>query len=72
MNVSIPAGSDGEVQIPVPIEFSSETVTEGGRVVWENGRFVPGDSGVSDAKRDGQTLQFDLASGKYAFQLNGQ
>ncbi|HEV2325800.1 MAG TPA: family 78 glycoside hydrolase catalytic domain [Terracidiphilus sp.] len=72
LNASIPVGSDGQVQIAFPSDFTSERVTESGRVIWENGHFVPGDSGVSGAKQQGNSLLFDVASGNYAFQLNGQ
>lgn len=72
LNVSIPVGSDGQVQIPLSSEFTGETVNESGRVVWENGDFVPGDAGVSRAKQENKMLVFDVASGNYAFQLKGQ
>ncbi|HEX5434658.1 MAG TPA: family 78 glycoside hydrolase catalytic domain, partial [Candidatus Angelobacter sp.] len=72
LNVTIPAGSDGQIRIPVSIRFTSETVTESGRVVWQDGHFVPGDSGVSGARRAGNSLVFNVASGKYGFQLNGE
>lgn len=71
LKVSIPAGSDAQVRVPVPAELASETVTESGHVVWENGHFVPGDPGVSTATRDAGGLLFDVAAGSYSFQLNG-
>lgn len=72
LNVSIPAGSDGQVRIPVSSKFTSETVTESGHMVWDNGHFVPGDAGVSRAEQEDQALVFDVASGDYAFQVKGQ
>jgi len=72
LNVSIPVGSDAQIAIPVPSELTKEVVTESGRTVWKNGNFVPGDMGLSGAKRDSERLLFDVTSGNYSFQLQGQ
>jgi alpha-L-rhamnosidase len=75
LKVSIPAGADGQVVVPIPQEFTNYTVTEDGHVVWEKGHFVCGDAGISGAREDvrGRVrgLIFDVSSGSYDFKLGG-
>lgn len=76
LKVSIPPGSDGQVVVPVPQEFTEYTITENGHVVWEKGNFVSGDAGVSSAEGRGllrtSGVVFKVASGTYDFKLAGE
>ena len=74
LDVTIPAGTSGTVEIPVP-DSNACTVDEGGKEVWSKGKFVKGVVGVNAAtSRDyigtgGETLVFDVSSGSFSFRL---
>jgi hypothetical protein len=40
--------------------------------VWKNGKYVPGDAGLSGAALEDDGITFDLGSGEYNFKLRGQ
>jgi hypothetical protein len=58
--------------VPRPQELTRITVEENGHVVWENGKYVPGDAGVSGAALEDSGITFDVGSGEYSFRLRGQ
>jgi|EP01043_Picozoa_sp_COSAG02_P016870 alpha-L-rhamnosidase len=65
--VTIPAGATATVTIPCD-ETSQTTITESGKTVWTNGKFVDGVTGVGESKEqvlDGVT--FEVESGSYSF-----
>lgn len=72
LKVSIPVGAEGKVAVPIPQEFTDYTISEGGRVVWEHGRFVSGDAGISGAREEEREVVFQVSSGSYGFKLTGQ
>jgi len=72
MKVTVPVGADAKVMVPQPQELTGITVEENGHVVWENGKYVPGDAGVSAAVLDDNGVTFDVGSGEYSFRLRGQ
>jgi alpha-L-rhamnosidase len=73
LEVDVPAGSDAVVVVPKPQEMTNVTVREADRVVWENGKYVPGDAGIrkASAEADGR-VTFEVSSGHYTFRLTGE
>jgi hypothetical protein len=46
-------------------------VTEGGKALWENGKFVTGVAGVGDAVDKDGAVRIKAGSGRYVFVLEG-
>jgi alpha-L-rhamnosidase len=72
LNVAIPDGSDAAVMMPQEEEWTRVTVREGNHVVWENGRYVPGDAGIRGATLTRHGIRFEIGSGEYAFIAQGE
>jgi alpha-L-rhamnosidase len=72
VQVTVPANADAEVLIPEDLQAAESKLLEGGRAIWENGRYVSGDEGVLDVRKDGHTFRVRVGSGSYAFQLRGK
>ena len=72
MEVTIPANSDAKIVVPEEQEMTTVTVREGGRVVWGNGKFVPGVPGITAATATSQAVEFSVGSGHYHFLLTGE
>jgi|YelNatPaOPRAMG01_1025707.scaffolds.fasta_scaffold28005_2 alpha-L-rhamnosidase len=72
MDVTVPANSDAKIVVPQDEEMTSVTVHEGDRVVWENGKFVPGDPGITAAEVTPHGIEFSVGSGYYHFLLTGE
>jgi alpha-L-rhamnosidase len=72
MEVVIPSNSDAKIVVPSEEEMTAVTVREGGHVVWENGKFVPGDPGITAATARGHAIEFSAGSGYYHFLLTGE
>jgi hypothetical protein len=70
LRVVIPANSDASVSIPL-LDFKNINVMENGKKVWENGAFVTGNPGITDARIDETCLTFSVGSGTYEFKLSG-
>lgn len=66
--VLIPANSTATVALPI-FDFEDATVWEGGSKIWENGRHVPGVSGVREVKKLPGRIIVSLGSGEYNFQM---
>ena len=74
VEVAVPVGAVAKVVIPKTEEMTEITVQEADRVVWEKGRYVAGDPGVSGASQEkghGDFI-FDVGSGHYSFKLVGR
>jgi hypothetical protein len=73
VNVSVPAGSTGEIHVPISTPHSSSpsaagTIYESGVVVWHDGVFLIGRAaGVRKAEVRGQFVVFETLSGEYRF-----
>ena len=67
----VPVGSAAEVVIP-KFNLRNVRVTEGGKAVWENGKFVPGVAGVEGAADKDGAVRIKIGSGRYAFTLEGE
>jgi alpha-L-rhamnosidase len=72
LHVRIPPGAEARVLVPRPQELTGVTVEENGHVVWENGKYAPGDPGITNAAAEDNFIAFDAGSGEYTFQLRGQ
>jgi alpha-L-rhamnosidase len=71
MDVVIPANSDAKVVVPEEEEMTQVTVREGDHVIWADGKFVPGDPGVTAGTDRPQAVEFTVGSGQYQFKLTG-
>jgi alpha-L-rhamnosidase len=71
MEVTIPTNSDAKIVVPEEDSMTTVTVREGNHVVWENGKFVPGDPGITAASAASHAITFDVGSGHYQFHLTG-
>jgi alpha-L-rhamnosidase len=73
LEVTIPVNSDAKIVIPRENDMTEVTVTEGERVVFEKGQYVPGDAGLTGAtaEKNGDII-FTAGSGSYSFKLTGQ
>ena len=72
MEVVIPANSDAKIVVPEEEEMTTVTVREGDYVVWENGKFVSGDPGITGATARPHAIEFSAGSGYYHFLLTGE
>ncbi len=73
VNVTVPAGSTGEIHVPIRTPYNSpsaRTIYESGVPVWHNGVFLSGRvAGVRKAEvlAEGKFVVFETLSGKYRF-----
>jgi alpha-L-rhamnosidase len=71
IDVTVPVSSDAQVVVPAEAQMTDVVIREGGRVVWEDGRYVSGDPGVKGATQQGRIFTFEVGSGNYSFRLTG-
>lgn len=73
LDVTIPVNSDAKIVIPKDEYMTEVTISEGGRIVFEKGRYVPGAAGLTGAtaEKNGDVV-FDVGSGSYSFKLAGK
>lgn len=69
--VDIPANSMAEIAVP-KLENESVTITESGQTVLENGQFAGGQSGFVSGSDAGDYIVFEVGSGAYEFEMNGE
>ena len=67
LDVTIPANSLAKVSVP-KVGPGGATVTEGGGIVWENGRLVRGVAGISGGSESDEYVTFEVGSGSYSFE----
>ena len=77
LNATVPLGSTATVRVPLVRAAGQQgatvTITEGGKTVWQGGKYVAGTDGISGAKLDvgpgleGEGVVFTVASGSYTF-----
>ena len=70
LKVTIPVNSDAEVSVP-KIGLKNVTVTESGKTIYKNGRFIKGVSGIIAATETEDFVTFEIGSGSYSFNLQG-
>lgn len=69
-SVGIPVGVLAEVHVST-FQWSVQSVTiqESGRTVWSNGKFQPGQAGITKGTAGKGEVIFDVGSGVYEFQV---
>jgi len=72
MTADIPVSSQANIVVPI---FSSSpsavTIVESGKIVWQNGRYQPGQvAGIVSASAGVNTVTFRVGSGEYRFALD--
>ena len=70
LDVVLPANSEAEVSVP-NIGLKNPTIIEGGKIVWRDGSYVRGVSGITAGRQDADYVTFDVGSGRYRFRLQG-
>jgi len=69
---TIPSQSTANITIPL-LDYSAFTILEAGQPVWQNGKFVPGVPGVTNAYARPEHIIFTVKNGDYNFQIiNGK
>jgi alpha-L-rhamnosidase len=66
----VPVGSSAEIVIP-EFNLRNVKVTEGGKAVWENGKYAAGSAGVEGAVEKDGLIRIKVGSGRYVFLLEG-
>ncbi len=72
VEVTVPVNAEAKVVVPKDVEMTEITIQEGGRTVWEKGRYVAGVPGVTGATGDRDGVTFNVGSGHYSFKLTGE
>jgi len=67
--VTVPVNSDGNVYVP-KAGRANVTVSEGQVNVWNNGRFIPGTSGIFSGIDTGDFIKFTAGSGSFVFSVS--
>jgi alpha-L-rhamnosidase len=70
MEVTIPVNADAEIRIPENPKITETVIREGDKVIWQKGKFVAGDEGVTAAREDAGNIVVNVGSGHYVFQLS--
>jgi alpha-L-rhamnosidase len=68
--VTIPGGSEAEIVIP-KFNLRSVRVTEGGKTLWQDGKYITGVPGVMGAVDKDGALRIKTGGGRYVFLLEG-
>lgn len=68
LSVAVPVNSTASVYIP-KLGLENPTVTEMGKALWRNGKFVSRVSGVISAEDRGDWMVLEIGSGEYYFKL---
>jgi alpha-L-rhamnosidase len=71
LEVTIPVNSVAKVSVP-KLGLQDVAVTESGKTVWKNGKFIKGVSGIIAGSETDDYVTFDIGSGSYTFRLWGQ
>ncbi len=66
LDVTIPANTTASVSIPL-VGSKNTTITEGNEVVWKDGNFVKGVTGITGGKQEAGYITFSSGSGEYRF-----
>lgn len=70
LDVTLPVNSDGVIVIPEEEQMRDDVVIrEGDNVIWKEGKYVPGPSGVSGARKVPEGIEVKVGSGHYSFRL---
>jgi len=67
--LNIPANARADVHLP-KLGMGSVRISEGGRLIWSEGRFHGGTHGIREGTEDETYVVFEIGSGTYSFQLS--
>ena len=70
MKVTIPPNTTARVSVP-KLGLRGIDVTESGKTVWKNGKFVMAVAGITGGAEGADCVTFDVGSGSYRFKLTG-
>ena len=71
LEVTLPPGTTGVVSVPVG-NSDRAVIIESGKVIWENGSYRSGNTGLSSAAPEEGYVRFDVTSGSYEFEVRAQ
>ena len=71
LQVSVPVNCSAQVALPAA-GLAQPVIREGARVVWQDGAFRNGTSGITAAHAAGDYVTFEVGSGEYQFQVAAQ
>jgi alpha-L-rhamnosidase len=66
LEVTLPVNSKGKVHIPL-LGLKNPVVREGREVIFKDGSYIQGVSGITAGKQDEEFITFDVGSGTYSF-----
>jgi alpha-L-rhamnosidase len=66
LEVTLPVNSEGKVSLPVT-GIKNPVIKESGRVLYQAESYLPGASGITSGKREGEYISFNVGSGTYSF-----
>jgi alpha-L-rhamnosidase len=69
LEVGIPVGSQADVRIP-ELGLEPATLSESGRAIWKDGKYLSGPAGVTGVRESGGTVTVEIGSGNYVFRLS--
>jgi alpha-L-rhamnosidase len=67
---TVPANTTATIAVPLT-KLTNATISEGGTVIWSNGTFINGVTGISYDGADATSARFVVGSGSYAFSVTG-
>jgi len=70
LDVTIPVNSEAKVSVP-NIGLKNVTVEEGGKVIWKDGSYISGVTGITDGNESADYVAFGVGSGSYSLKLSG-
>ena len=68
LTVTIPGNSTAQVHVP-KVGWSNVAVSENGKLVWENRKFLPGVAGIISGFENQDRVVFAVGSGSYQFKI---
>jgi len=71
LDITIPVNSDSMVSIP-KLGLKNVKITESSRSIYEAGRFIRKNPGITDSSESNGYVTFEVGSGSYSFRLTGR
>ena len=71
IEVTVPVGAEAEVVLP-KLNIRDIQISEGGKTVWADGKFLAGPSGIAGAEDKDGAIRFKTGGGRYVFVLEGK
>jgi alpha-L-rhamnosidase len=72
LEVTVPVNAEADIRIPKNPKITEPLIREGGKVIWQNGKFVAGPEGVTAAREEDRSIVVSVGSGHYVLQLSGK